>query len=98
MRRADLTVTEIAHRLGKPHTTIHRWLNDGLQVGGLVVKLRGRRIGHMWSVTEDGLAEFLAACNKRGDDSPVPESVTERSRRAAKAVERARRALAGEGC
>ena len=59
-----LTVPQAAAHLQVSERTVYEWLRDG--------KLPGRKIGKVWRMSTDAIADFL-----RGDInaiSPIPES------------------------
>jgi excisionase family DNA binding protein len=59
-----LTVPQAAAQLQVSERTVYEWLRDG--------KLPGRKIGKVWRMSADAIADFL-----RGDIttfSPIPES------------------------
>lgn len=63
--KGKMTTGEAAERLGVNHSTLSKWALDGCN--GIV--LRGQKIGGRWFFTEEDLAEFVEACNKReGED------------------------------
>lgn len=63
--KGKMTTGEAAERLGVNHSTLSKWALVGCN--GIV--LRGQKIGGRWFFTEEDLAEFVAACNKRdGED------------------------------
>ena len=88
-----MTIAEVAHQTRHKRGAVGRWVHHGLQVGGRVVRLAAERVGGRLYITADALAEFRRACN--ADLTTPTETPTARQTRAAAAVARARKLVAG---
>jgi hypothetical protein len=60
---APLSTAQVAARYGYSDEAVRRWIDPGLEVAGVPVRLRAIRVGRHWRTREDWVAEFLAACN-----------------------------------
>ena len=64
-----LTTAQIAKILNKHISTIWRWINKGVLVHGIPVRLRAIRLGGQSVVTISALQQFLAALNERNTEA-----------------------------
>ncbi|MES2208564.1 MAG: helix-turn-helix domain-containing protein [Chloroflexota bacterium] len=93
MASSDLTVDEAAAEIRRHRGTVENWIRAGVVVAGRRVKLAAVRVGGRYTVPRAALAAFVAACNP--DTAAPVETPGEAATRARRAVEAARRALAG---
>jgi excisionase family DNA binding protein len=59
--RGKMTTGEVAERLGVDISTVSKWA----YIGCNGIFLRGQKIGGRWFFTEEDLAAFVEACNRR---------------------------------
>ncbi len=66
-----LSTAAVAKQYGFSDDSVRRWITDGVQVGGLTVRLEAVKVGKSWRVPPGGMEAFLAACNGREVTPPV---------------------------
>lgn len=79
-----LTTGQVAKRLSVHRDTVYLWITRGVQsrTGG-VAQLAAQRVGGRWKVSEQALADFLAACQGQAKARVPTESAWERQCRKA---------------
>jgi hypothetical protein len=81
---APLSTAQVAARYGYSDEAVRRWIDPGLEVAGVLVRLQAIRVGRHWRTREDWVADFLAACN--GGTKVVVAPSPARARREAEAA------------